>query len=130
MAAGGVYELNERIRKLRRLMKLTQADFATRFGVTRDIVASWENGRVEPSEAIVRLVCREFGVNYAWLKNGDEPINVPDHVLTMQKLERIMNGNNEFVKAVFRELADLPDAAWEQVGDFVSVLYTANQKGR
>ena len=67
-----MYSVKERIRKFRRQMKWTQADFATRMGVTRDVVASWENGRVEPPEAVIRLICREYDISYDWLKNGRE----------------------------------------------------------
>ena len=117
--------MKDRIRQVRRQMKLTQAAFASRLGVTRDIVASWENGRVQPPETVIRLICREQGVSYAWIKSGEEPMNVPCAALVMDKLERIMNGDNEFVKAVFRELADLPTDGWERIEAFVSRLYAA-----
>jgi len=122
--------LRERIKQVRSQAGLTQVDFAARVGVSRDIVASWENGRVEPSEAVVRLMCREFGVNYAWLKSGQLPVNVPVEALVLDKVERIMHGDNEFVKSVFRELTDLPPEAWEAVGAFVNSLHTAWNRGR
>jgi transcriptional regulator with XRE-family HTH domain len=125
-----VYNLKERIKKVRRQLKLTQANFATRVGVTRDIVASWEGGRVDPPETVIRLICREYGVSYEWLKFGKEPMYVPPTPLVMDKLEHIMRGDNEFVKTVFRELSDLPVEAWEQIGTFVNRLYAANQKDR
>ena len=123
-----VYKLKERIKQVRRQSHLTQADFAARLGATRDIVASWENGRVEPPEAAVRLICREFNVSYAWLKNGQEPMNVPDEALVINQMERIMSGDNEFVKSVFRELTSLPAEAWEEIGAFIKRLGAANPK--
>jgi len=118
--------LKERIKKIRQQLKWTQTDFAAHIGVTRDVVASWENGRVEPPEAVVRLICREYAINYDWLKNGREPMNVPVDRQTADKLEQIMNGDNEFLKAVFRGLGDLPDEAWEEIGSFVDRLYEAH----
>ena len=122
--------MKERIRQVRRQMKLTQAAFAGRVGVTRDVVASWENGRVEPPEAVIRLICREQGVNYAWLKNGQEPMTVPVDMQLVDKLERIMNGDNEFVKVTLREMINLPTEAWEKIGAFVDRLYAAKPKDR
>lgn len=121
--------MKERIRQVRKQMKLTQAAFAARVGVTRDVVASWENGRVEPPEAVVRLLCREQGISYLWLKTGQEPMALPADALLVDKLERIMAGDNEFVKAALRELIDLPTEAWEQLGAFVDRLYAARGKG-
>lgn len=119
--------MKERIKQIRAQMKWTQTAFARRVGVTRDVVASWEGGRVEPPEAVIRLICREYAINYDWLKNGRAPMNVPQDVLTMDKLTSIMNGDNAFLKAVFRELADLPTEAWERIAAFVDRLYVAGE---
>jgi transcriptional regulator with XRE-family HTH domain len=118
--------MQERMKEIRRALKCTQAEFAARLGVTRDVVASWENGRVEPPEAVIRLICREYAIHYDWLKNGREPMNVPADALIMDKLERIMSGDNDFLKTVFRELADLPAQGWELIGALVDRLYAAN----
>lgn len=122
--------MKERIKQVRRQMKLTQSAFAARVGVTRDVIASWENGRVEPPEAVIRLLCREQGVSYAWLKHGQEPMSVPVETVLVDKLERIMAGDNEFVKSALSELINLPTEAWEQIGQFVDRLYNARARRR
>ena len=40
-----------RIRAIRRALKLTEQQFADRFGVPVKMIPEWESGRVEPSEA-------------------------------------------------------------------------------
>ena len=122
--------MKERIKQVRRQLKLTQSAFAARVGVTRDVIASWENGRVEPPEAVIRLLCREQGVSYAWLKHGQEPMSVPVETVLVDKLERIMAGDNEFVKSALSELINLPTEAWEQIGQFVDRLYNARARRR
>ena len=62
--------MNERIRKLRKALDLTQAEFAGRIGVKRNTVATYEMGRNVSSDAAVNLICREFNVNEAWLRTG------------------------------------------------------------
>ena len=113
------------MKEIRRTLKWTQAEFATHLGVTRDVVASWENGRVEPPEAVVRLVCREFAVHYEWLKYGNEPINIPADDLTVNRIEKLMNGDCDFAKAFIREMADLPPEGWERIASLVDRLYAA-----
>lgn len=60
----------ERIKELRKALGLTQQEFAERIGIKRNTVATYEMGRSEPSAAALSLICREFGVNEAWLRDG------------------------------------------------------------
>ena len=62
--------MNERIRKLRRELDLTQQEFADRIGIKRGAIANYEIGRNEPVDAVVSLICREYNVNEEWLRNG------------------------------------------------------------
>ncbi len=62
--------MNERLKKLRKALDLTQQDFANRIGVKRNTVATYEMGRSSPSDSAVSLICREFNVNEYWLRNG------------------------------------------------------------
>ncbi len=63
--------MQERIKELRKALKLTQAKFAERLGVKPNTISQYESGRNEPIDAVISLICREFGVNENWLRNGD-----------------------------------------------------------
>ena len=69
--------MNERIRKLRKHLDLTQEAFGEKIGVKRNTIATYEMGRSEPSNAAVSLICKTFGVNEAWLRNGEGEMFVP-----------------------------------------------------
>ena len=62
--------MHTRIKKLRNVLHLTQAEFADRIGVKRNTVATYEMGRSVPSESAISLICREFRVNEEWLRYG------------------------------------------------------------
>lgn len=62
--------MNERIRKLRRILDLTQQEFADRLGIKRNTIANYESGRNEPIDAVISLICREFDVDEEWLRTG------------------------------------------------------------
>ncbi len=66
--------MQERIRKLRKMLELTQAKFADRIGVKPNTISQYESGRNEPTDAVVSLICREFNVNKNWLCKGDGEI--------------------------------------------------------
>lgn len=62
--------MNERLRKLRKTLDLTQREFGERLGVKGNTIAQYELGRNEPIDAVLSLICREFGVSEDWLRNG------------------------------------------------------------
>ncbi len=63
--------MNERLKELRKTLKLTQQEFADRIHVSRGALAVYEIGRNEPIGAVVDLICREFDVNEHWLRTGE-----------------------------------------------------------
>lgn len=62
--------MNERLRKLRKTLNITQREFGERIGVKGNTIAQYELGRNEPIDAVLSLICREFNVNEDWLRNG------------------------------------------------------------
>lgn len=62
--------MNERLRKLRKMLELTQQEFADRIGIKRNSYANYEIGRNIPIDAIILSICREFNVNEDWLRTG------------------------------------------------------------
>lgn len=62
--------MNERIKELRKALKLTQQEFADRLNIKRGAIANYEVGRNEPIDAVISLICKEFNVNENWLRDG------------------------------------------------------------
>ena len=62
--------MNQRIKKLRKALDLTQQEFADRIGMKRNTIANYEIDRNEPSASVISLICREFNVNEEWLRHG------------------------------------------------------------
>ena len=69
--------MNERIKAIRKSAGLNQTEFAERIGASRDKVASYELGRVVPADTVLKLISKEFGISYAWLKTGEGPMDDP-----------------------------------------------------
>ena len=63
--------MNERIKLIRKEASLTQEAFAARLSLTRNFIAQVEMGVKEPSDRTIRDICREFGVNEIWLREGE-----------------------------------------------------------
>lgn len=62
--------MNERIKKIRKSLGFTQQEFADKLNIKRGAIANYEIGRNEPIDAVVSLICRVFGANEDWLRNG------------------------------------------------------------
>lgn len=62
--------MNERIKKLRKALDLTQQKFADRIGVKRNTVAQWEIGINPLTNQVITSICREFGVSEEWIRSG------------------------------------------------------------
>ena len=59
-----------RTKELRKALGLTQQQFADRLHITRGAVSNWDFGRSDPSDSAISLICREFNVREAWLRDG------------------------------------------------------------
>lgn len=58
------------VKELRKSQNLTQQEFADRVGIKQSTVATYEADRNVPSDAVISLICREFNVREAWLRDG------------------------------------------------------------
>ncbi len=65
-----VMKTGERIRDLRKALGLTQKEFASRIGITYQMLGLYERGKYEPPEKVLKLISSTFGVSYEWLKEG------------------------------------------------------------
>lgn len=92
--------MNERLKRLRRELNITQQEFADRIGIKRSTMATYESGRNEPIDAVISLICREFDVNEDWLKTGDGEMfeELTDQEKTMKYIAKLVK-DKDFVVA-------------------------------
>lgn len=63
--------MNDRIKKLRQALNLSQEEFGKRLGVTRGAITNIELNKVEPKPLFVDLICREFNASENWIRTGE-----------------------------------------------------------
>jgi len=63
--------VGRRIRELRGF-DMTQAEFASRVGISQNYLSNAEHSQVEIGAAIVLRIAREFGKNMEWLLTGKD----------------------------------------------------------
>lgn len=118
--------MNERIRKLRKHLDLTQEAFGEKIGVKRNTIATYEMGRSEPSNAAVSLICKTFGVNEKWLRYGEGEMFVPKTTDALDSLvkERGLTHGDQIVIEKFLNLN--PETRASLVNYFIEVAAALN----
>lgn len=121
--------MNERLRKLRKALDLTQQKFADRIGVKQNTVAQYEMGRNIPIDSVINLICREFNVNEEWLRTGTGDMFLPvDRNADIAKLTKMLldEESDSFKNRFISMLANLTTGEWEflekKQGNFLGLM--------
>ena len=118
--------MNERLKKLRKALDLTQQEFATRVGSKRNTIAKYETNTNIPSAAVISLICREFNVNEEWLRTGygDMFLPVDRHNEISKFINQLMQEEKDsFKNRLISILADLSTEEWEFLEHRLKQLY-------
>ena len=108
----------ERVRQIRKSLNLTMEKFGECLGVTKTAISLIESGKNNLTEANIKSICREFNVNYTWLANGEGEIFTEDDSAFMKRIDRIMSGEGEERKNLFKALLEASDediAAFQRI---------------
>ncbi|MBQ3215136.1 MAG: helix-turn-helix domain-containing protein [Oscillospiraceae bacterium] len=108
--------LGSRIKAIRAHHSMTQQDFADRIGISRGGLANYEVDRNEPIDAVIVLICREFGVNETWLRTGEgemlQPVDRDEEIAAF--MGDVMRGESpDFRRRLIAVLAKLDSSEWE-----------------
>lgn len=107
--------MNERIKKLRKTLDLTQQEFADKIGMKRNTVANYETNRNEPSNSVVSLICKTFNVSEVWLRTGKGEMFAErsENDELAAAVERLITGESaEFKRRLINALSTLKDEHW------------------
>lgn len=99
----------ERIRELRKTIKMTMEQFGEKIGVTKSTISNIENGNRNATEHMIKSICREYNVDYIWLTTGDGEMFVESDDDFIEKIDLIMMGEDETRKNLFKFMLELSD---------------------
>ena len=119
-------EMNERIKELRKELKLTQQEFADRIGIKRNTIANYESGRNEPVDSVISLICKQFNVDENWLRTGEGEMfikqtrdeQIASFIGTIQS-----NEDDSFKKRFVSMLSALDESDWEVLEKMVLMIH-------
>ena len=99
----------ERIREVRNTLGLTLEKFGDRLGVTKVAISNIEKGNRNLTEQMTKAICREFNVDYMWLTTGDGEMFIDTDDDFIERIDRIMAGEDETRKSLFKFMLELSD---------------------
>lgn len=108
--------MNERLKKLRKTLDMTQQEFADRIGIKRNSLANYETGRNTPIDAIIVSICREFNVNEEWLREGKGEMFIKmtrDEEIATFIGKTLHSEEDSFKKRLISVLSALNESDWE-----------------
>lgn len=124
--------MNERLKKLRKILDMTQQEFADKVGTPRDNIGGYETGRRKPSDAVISLICKtDFSrgrVNEKWLRTGEGGddnmfIEAPrDEQISKFVGELLKEEEDSFKKRFISMLVALDESDWESLQKMVELL--------
>ena len=108
--------MKDRIKSVRKMLKLTQQEFADRIGIKRNTVGLYEIGQSGVSDAVIKSICREFNVDETWLRTGEGEMfrkRTDNEILTEFAADLVFEADDSFKKAVVTAFAKMDDETWD-----------------
>lgn len=99
----------ERVREIRKSLGLTLDKFGERIGIKKSTLSLIENDKNNLTEANIKAICREFSVDYIWLTTGEGEMFVDSDDDFIEKIDRIMAGEDDARKKLFKFMLSLND---------------------
>lgn len=99
----------ERIKDVRNSLGLTLEKFGEKLGVTKTAISRIEKGERSLTEQMTKSICREFSVDYMWLTTGEGEMFIDSDDDFIERIDRIMAGEDEARKNLFKFMLELSD---------------------
>lgn len=110
--------MNERLRRLRKTLDLTQQDFGSCISVKGNTVAQWESGRNSPPDSAITFICREFNVSEEWLRHGTGEMFLPEETDEFDALSK-KYGLSEAERLLVERYVTSGDKIRKAIVDFI-----------
>ena len=96
----------ERVRKIRKSLGLTLEKFGKKLGIGKTAISKIEHEQCSLTDANIKLICREFSVDYIWLTTGEGEMFVDSDDDFIEKIDRIMAGESDIRKNAIKALVN------------------------
>ena len=123
-----MYE-NERVKEVRKALRLSQEKFGERIGVKKNTISQIESGINGVTDQLRLAVCREFNVNEDWLRTGEGSMFVePDKDEEITRfMGDILSGHPDFRRRLISVLSRMTPDEWALLEEKIRELSEEGQ---
>lgn len=121
----------ERVREVRKSLGLTLEKFGEKIGMKKNSVSQIENGKNNVTDANIKSICREFGINEEWLRTGSGEMRIPvedEAAAAVSDLVEKSNPLYDIIKGIMIAYQKLDGPSREVIDQFI--LDAVSQNGR
>lgn len=126
-------EFKDRMRELRKALKLSQTKFGEGVGVGLGVIRNLEDGITAPSTALVDLISKVYNADVVWLETG-----VGEMFRKMTRREKIAafvsealaDESDSFKSDLILTLSALSDDGWKKLREVIREFKKAEEKIR
>lgn len=128
--------MNNRLKELRKIQKLSQEEFGKRLGVGKAAVSKMELGTYNVTDPMIKLICREFTVNEDWLRTGSGEMfkSIPEEDEVATYVSDLLEDSEEtplytLIKEIMRTYSQLDYKSKTVLNDYMKkLLHNLNSK--
>lgn len=119
--------INERIKKVRKSLNLSQADFSNKLGMSQRNISYLEAEGSTITEQNIKLICNVFNIDEVWLRNGND--NTVKHKVLSEEDEFLRcaavigESENDIFKQVIIKYANLDPTSKKIIDNFFQSLF-------
>lgn len=125
--------MNERVKELRKTLKISQDSFSSKINISRSHYALIEGGSKTLTDRVVSDICREFNVNEDWLRTGTGEMFVEPDTFSLDEYVK-QRGATDFelslVQTFVKNYFGLPEETRDQIiTDFKNTVLLSIRNG-
>ncbi len=114
----------ERVKAIRTEKKMTMEQFGEKLGVQKSAISKIEKDKVNLTEQMFLLICREFGVNEVWLRTGEGGIEnmftkLSDDDRYSINLGKLSITENQLAKNMLNAIAEASPEKLKHIEEFM-----------
>ena len=119
------------MKELRKALNMTQQEFANKLHIKRTNIGNYESGVSSPTDSVIALICREFGVSESWLRNGEGEMFIP---MTLdEEIASFIGGIQADIEPTFQKrfisaLAKLSPEEWKTIENIMRNMINEREK--
>lgn len=121
----------DRLRSLRKDLKLTQTEFARKIGLKQASIGLIENNTRNLTDRNIMSICEVFGVSEEWLREGKDEMyrkSNPDNNLAIE-IAKLLSSDDDWTKNAVLQLLKLPPHERDVLKRFIGTLFSNNKNG-